>query len=519
MQKNIIKFAFISGITFSLFCLANAAVIPKGTKLSKTQVLNKDNSSEPSTLDPSLAYENLGANIIRDLFEGLVTISPSGNIAPGVASSWTHSKDGLTYTFKLRENAKWSDGSQVTANDFVYSFKRFVNPKTAAQQAYLAASLKNAQKIINGKMEFHTLGVKAQDNHTFQITLEEPTPYILNVLAGVNFVPLKKDIVEKDKTSWTQPSKMVSNGAYKLFSWKVSDHISLKRNANYWDNKNTVIETVNYFPVIDKTSSFRMYQAGQIDWTYGIPLAQYQKIKIDFANELKESPQLTSGYLIFNTAIAPFNNLKLRKALTFAVDKNDFVKYVTAKGEKPLYDIVPNGVHNYTPYIPEWAKLSKKERLEKAQKLYNEAGYSQSKPLKIKFSYSTNETTRKYVTALASIWEKALGVKSELENQEWKVYLSTIQNKNFQVTNTLWSADYDDAQNFLALLESSNLQNNGSYNNKKFDELLKTSSKELNSDKRKQILLECAKIAMEEYPILPSILTLLQGSLSLMFKV
>ncbi len=503
MQKNINKFASLFVASFAFLSVANAAIVPNGTKLAKIQVLNKDNSNEPSSLDPSLVKDNLGSNIIMDLFEGLVIDNSSGKIIPATATSWNISKNGLKYTFNLRKEAKWSDGSPVVAEDFVYSFKRFVDPKTAAEMAYIANMIKNAQKIVDGKLNADSLGVKAIDAHTLEITLEEPTPFFLSVLVGQNFVPLKKEVIEKYKSKWTQASNLVGNGAYKLSSWKIGDRLSLEKNPNYWDSKNTIIKNVNYVAAQDKTASLRMYQAGQLDWTYGIPPSQLQNLKKEFPSELRGAPQLATNYLSFNTEKPPFNNKNLREALSLVINRNSFTKYVSARDEKPLYDIVPYGINNYTQYIPEWTKLSENELIAKAQQLYKEAGYSKEKPAIIKFSYATNETDRKYATALASIWEKSLGVKTELMSEEWKVHLSYLTSKKYQVTLQLWSADYNDAQNFIGLLESGNVQNISGYKNNKFDDLLHASSKETNPLKRKQMLLNASKIAMDEYPVSP----------------
>jgi oligopeptide transport system substrate-binding protein len=503
MQKKTIKVASLFVASFAFLSIANAAIVPNGTKLAKNQVLNKDNSNEPSSLDPSLVKDNLGANIVMDLFEGLVIDNTSGKIIPATAISWTVSKDGLKYTFNLRKDARWSDGSPVVADDFVYSFRRFVDPKTAAEMAYLANMIENSQKIVDGKLKPESLGIKAIDAHTLEITLEEATPFFLSVLTGQNFVPLKKEAIEKYKSNWTQAGNLVGNGAYKLDSWKIGDRVSLEKNPNYWNSKNTVIKNVNYVAAQDKTASLRMYQAGQLDWTYGIPPSQLQSLKKEFPKELRGSAQLASNYLSFNMEKPPFDNKNLREALSLVINRDSFTKYVSAREEKPLYDIVPYGIYNYTPYIPEWSKLSEKDLIAKAQQLYKEAGYSKEKPAIIKFSYATNETDRKYATALASIWEKTLGVKTELISEEWKVHLSYLASKNYQITLQLWGADYNDAQNFIGLLETGNIQNISGYKNKKFDTLLHASSKEMNSEKRKKMLLEASKMAMDDYPVAP----------------
>ncbi len=324
MKRKLFQIASLVLASSTFVTLADAAIVPKGTKLAKNQIINKDNSSEPSSLDPSHCRDNIGANIIMDLFEGLVSDDPVGKIIPATASHWEISKDGLKYTFHLRKDAKWSDGTAVVANDFVYSFKRFVDPKTASEMAYLAEMIKNARRINEGKLNTDLLGVKAIDPHTFEITLEEPTPYFLSVVSGINFVPLRKDIIEKFQMAWTQPGNLVGNGAYKLTSWKIGDKSTLEMNPNYWDSKNTVIKKVNYVVAQDKTASYRMYESGQLDWTYGIPPGQYQNLSKKYPKELRSAPDLSSSYLAFNNTKPPFNNKKLREALSIVINRENF---------------------------------------------------------------------------------------------------------------------------------------------------------------------------------------------------
>lgn len=498
--KKIFVFALLSSTIQSK---TYSAIVPPGTKLSSVQVLNKDNSSEPSSLDPSHCRDNLGANIIYDLFEGLVIDDANGVIVPAAAHDWKVSADGLKYTFFLRKNAKWSDGSPVTANDFVYSFRRFVDPKTAAEMAYLASVIKNAKNITEGKQKSETLGVKALNPYTLEITLETPVKYFLSLLSGANFVPLKKETIEKHKSNWTNPNKMVSNGAYKLTAWNVGEKTTLEKNPFYWDSKNTIINQVNNFVVQDKTASLRMYEAGQLDWTYGVPPGMFQNLKMKYPEEMRSFPSLSVGYLTFNTTKPPFDNKKLREALSIIINRTHFTKYISGKNELPIFDFPPFGIANYEHYVPTWANLSEQQIREKAKKLYQEAGYSKENPAIVKFTYSTNETDKKYATAITSIWNKELGVKTEMFSEEWKIHLANLSNKNFETTLQLWSADYNDAQNFLGLLESNNVQNVGGYKNAKFDALMIQAEKESDQNKRKKLLEEASKLAMDEFPVAP----------------
>ncbi|KAB8033336.1 peptide ABC transporter substrate-binding protein [Fluviispira multicolorata] len=503
MQKKHLKKALITSISLFMCFEIFAAVIPVGTKLAKKQLLNKDNSSEITSLDPSLSSDNLSTFIIDDLYETLIVNNSQGKYVSGAATHWDISKDGLVYTFYLRKNAKWSDGKPVVANNFVYSFRRLSDPKTAASMAYMITMVKNADKVNQGVLKPEALGVKAINDHTLQITLEYSAPYFQSLATMSQLVPLRQDIIEKYGSEWTQAKNMVSNGAYILKEWKISDHISLERNKNYWDNKNTVIENVNYWVVTDKTAALRLYQAGQIDWTYGLPPGQVTKIKKEFKSEVKHSPSLSTSYLMFNTKAPPLDNLKLRKALALSVDRDDFAKYILEKGEKPLYDLSPYGIANYSQYEPEWAQWSSEKRIAEAKKLYAEAGYSRNNPAKISIQHQTNETDKKYVTAITSMWAKNLGVKTELSSSEWKVHINSLHEKKYQLTLRLWQADFDDALNFASLIEGNNAQNLTNHKNKKFDEMLAASNLETNLDKRKILIKEAMKIGLEDYSVSP----------------
>ncbi len=503
MQKKHVKLSLWTGLSFLLCAQSFAAVVPAGTKLAKNQVLNIDNQSEISSLDPNKSSDNLAANIMFDLYEPLIVGNSEGKYAPGAATHWDISKDGLTYTFHLRKNALWSDGKPVEAEDFAYSFRRLVDPKTAATFAFMLNMVKNANNILEGKLKPESLGVKALDKNTFQVTLESRTPYFLGVVAINQLVPLRKDLIEKHGDKWVQAQNLVTNGAYILKEWKVGDKISIVRNKKYWDDKNTVIENVNFLVVTDKTAALRLYQAGQIDWTYGLPPGQSAKLKGEYPNEIRTSPSLSTHYFMFNTKVPGLSDVRVRKALAMAVDRNALAKHIYDKGEKAHYDLPPLGIANYSPYEPEWSKWSNEKRIAEAKKLYAEAGFSEKNPLKIKYSLDVNETSRKYATAIASMWEKNLGTKVELTSSEWKVYLTNLHEKKYEVALTLWGADFNDPYNFAALIEGSNPQNQTNYANKSFDDLLAATNLELNLEKRKILMRDALKTALEDYPVSP----------------
>lgn len=485
----------------------HAADVPKNVKLAKKQVLNLDNASEPPTLDIQKVEDTQGARVCSDLYEGLLTEAEDGTIVPGVAAKYEVSKDGLNYTFHLRDNAKFSDGSPITADDVVFSFRRLVDPKVASTYSYIAGDIVNAEAITNGKMPTEKLGVTALDKKTIKVTLNHPVPYFNKIIAVANFGIVKKDAVLKNGDSFTQPGKLVSSGAYKLTYWKIGDKITLEKNPYYWNADKTVVQTVNFYPIVDVNSALQMYQAGQLDFTYNIAPDQFKKIKATLPHEVKSEPFLSIYYFDLNMQAAPFkDNPKLRQALSMALDRHILATNVTGRGEHPAYDVVPTGTIDYVQQNYDWASWPAAKRLEEAKKLYLESGYSEKKPLNITISYNTDVVHKKITLAVASMWEKAfgkMGLKVSLTNQEWKVFLKTRQQGDYQVARDGWQADYNDASTFLSLFDSSNPQNNAHYKNPKYDALLKQAAREYNVKKRGEIMQEASRMALADYPVIP----------------
>jgi oligopeptide transport system substrate-binding protein len=504
--SKLISLSYLLCVPFSVAVShsAYAAEVPAGTKLSKKQILNRGNGAETPTIDPQKVEDVQGNNIAQDLFEGLVRDDSNGKIVPGGASDWYVSKDGLTYTFQLRKNAKWSNGDPITAHDYVYGMQRLVDPKVASTYAFLFSDVKNADLINQGKEPISSLGVKAVDNYTLQIKLNNPTPYILEILAMRNSAPANKAAMEKLDNKFFQPGNLVSNGPYMLKYWKIGDKITLVKNPNYWNASKTIIEEVNFYPTQNLNSEEQMYHAGQIDLTNEISMDQFDKLKSKLGSEVHSNPYLSSYWFSFNMQKPPFkDNPKLRQALSMVVDRDIITNQVTRRGESASYDIVAKGAKNYKPFTYDWSYKPYKEKVEKAKKLYEEAGYSASKPLKITILYNTNENSKKLVLAVASMWKKELNVDVLVENQEWKVFLKSRQNGEFEVAWDRWIADYNDVNSFSDLMRSESQMNNARYKNAKYDDLLKKATTELDLRKRQKILEDASSIVMNDYPIVP----------------
>lgn len=506
-QLKSAKYIHIIGTTlvsfFTLTMSAHAAEVPTGTKLAAKQVLNISIGAEAPSLDPQKAEDNVSARVMFDLFEALVTENEKGDIVPGIASKWEVSKDGLTYTFYIRPNAKFSDGSPITAEDAVFSIRRLVDPKIASTYAEFINMVKNAKEITAGKAKIEDLGVKAVNNATVQFSLIKPTPYFIKLVAFQNLAIVKKANVEKFKDQFTQPGNLVSSGAYVLKYWKIGDKITAVKNPQYWNHNKIIIETVNYFPITDVNTELQMFQTGQLDATWDIPSDKFKELKKTLGKEVSANPYLSTYYIDLNLSTPPFkDNPKLRQALSMATDRKVLAEKVTGRGEIPSTDIVPFGMADYKHQSYAWEKLSQTERIAEAQKLYKEAGYSKEKPLIITYSYNTNVLHKKIAIALASMWEQALGVKVSLTNQEWKVFLTERGEGRFVTARDGWIADYSDPSTFLDLFHSKNPQNHVKYKNPKYDALLNQASLEQNKQKRSKILEQASSLMMNDYPMI-----------------
>lgn len=475
-----------------------------GTELARQQVLHRGNGAEPQSLDPHKSEGVPESNLQRDLYEGLTNDSPDGGIEPGAASAWTISEDGLVYVFHMREDARWSNGDPVTAHDFVYGLRRSVDPATLSNYSIMLRPILNAEAIIAGQMPPEALGVRAIDDLTLEIRLNGPTPYFLGVLTHSASYPVHRPTVERYGDRWARPGRLVSNGAYRLRDWVMQSHIVLERNPYYWDNGNTTIDEVWFYPIENQSTELQRYRADALDMTYDLPFRQLAWIRSNLADELVISEYLGVYYYGLNVTQPPFkDNVALRHALYLAIDREILTRQVTTAGEIPAYGYVP-GVANYEQVVPEWAEWTQEERVAEARRLYEAAGYSHDNPLRLQILYNTHENHRTIAVAISSMWQEALGIETELVNEEWKVYLETRRTKqDTQVFRAGWIGDYNDAYNFLEILHSESGLNDSGWDNERYDELLEQSSQEKDLERRARIMRQAEGILLEEMPVIP----------------
>lgn len=467
-------------------------------------VFHRGNGGEPDTLDPHRNEENSGAEILRDLFEGLTTETVDARIVPGTAESWTISDDGLVYTFSLRADARWSNGDPVVAEDFVAGMRRTVDPATASTYAQILYPIENAEAVVTGKQPPSALGVEALDASTLEIRLAAPTPYFLALLSHSTTYPVHRASLAQHGAGFARPGTLVSNGAYRLAEWVVQSHIKLRRNEHYWDNDNVHIDTVYYYATENVDAELRRYRAGELDYTFQFPSSQYEWIQENLPGELHNEPYISTYFYGLDLTEPPFDDVRLRQALSMAIDRRVISEEVAGAGQPPAFGLVPDGVADYDGVRYGWASLAPEKRIAEARRLYAEAGYSPDKPLRVEIRYNTSENHRRIAIAIAAMWQQNLGVEASLINEEWKVMLQTrLDPAAWEIMRFGWIGDYNDAFTFLEIFESAHGQNFTGYSDPEYDRLIETIAREGDPERRRDLMQAAERRVLDAYPVLP----------------
>lgn len=487
----------------SFSSISVAAEVPAGAVLAKKQVLVRHIKDEPASLDPAKAVGLPEIQVIRDLFEGLVNQNEKGELVPGVATKW-QSNDNRIWTFTLRNDAKWSDGTPVTAQDFVYSWQRLVDPQTTSPFAWFAAlaGISNAQNIIDGKATPDKLGVTAVDAHTLRVQLDQPLPWFANLTASFAFYPVQKANVAQG-AEWTKPGKLIGNGAYVLKDRVVNEKLVAVPNVHYWDNAHTVIQQVTFVPINQESAATKRYLADDIDITESFPKNLYQKLMKDIPGEVYTPPQLGTYYYAFNTQKGPTADPRVRLALSMTIDRQLMADKVLGTGEKPAWHFTPDVTAGFKASPSPFAAMSQEERNAQAKTLLQAAGYGPQRPLDLTLLYNTSETHQKIAIAVASMWKKNLGVDVKLQNQEWKTYIDSRNTGNFDVIRASWVGDYNEPSTFLSLLTSSHSGNISRFKDPAYDKVLSQAAQETTTEARNADYNEAEKIIAEKAPIAP----------------
>ena len=500
MIRRILTLVFLS-LLVSIPAQAAKKHPVTGEELADEQVFTYNMGAEPPSIDPQLVEDVTGSAIARDLFEGLLTQKADGTLAPGVATRWEVSDDKKTYTFHLRDNARWSNGDPVTAQDFVYAWRRAVDPKLASPYSgYMRLmSIENAADIIEGKKPVEELGVKALDNLTFQVRLSNPLPYFPTMVVHTTTMPTHRATIEKYGDKWTRPGNMVSNGAYTLKEHVLNERLVRVRNPMYWNDKNTIIDKVVALVINDENQAFNRYQAGELDMA-GVPTGQYKRLKKKMPDEVYSVPRLCSYYYALNVEKKPLDDVRVRKALAYAVNRDIITRNILQAGQIPAYTFTPGSTANFeVPEVP-YARMTQKERDAKARELLEQAGYGRGNPLEVTILYNTSEGHKKIAIAISQMWKRTLGVKTTLENQEWKTFLNTRDVGDFQIARAAWCGDYNEASTFLELMMSNSEYNDSNYKNPEVDRLMEE-SKTMDDPNPNYTRVE--EIIAEDFPIIP----------------
>jgi oligopeptide transport system substrate-binding protein len=443
--------------------------------------------------------------VANDIYEGLVSFDQSNMIIPALSKSWDISSDGKKYTFHLRDDIKFSDGHPITADDFVFSWQRLVDPKTGSPYTFLADSIINAKNIINSKMSPEKLGVKAVSKTTFEVDLTYPDHDFLAKCAVAAFYVVPKHVVIKYGKKWVDPSTIVTSGAYVLTEHVINGHISLKGNPYYYDSKNVAIKNVNLYPLVDTNSSIAKYKSGDLETTWTIPVDQFKDLKKKYNGQVKVVPLEGIVYYNINMMRPEFKDIRLRKALTMAIDRDIITKNVLTAGAVPLYGPVTVTIDNakYDAIQYNWRNKSREEQIKEAKQLYKDAGYSEEKPLKLTISYATDDEQKKVALAVASMWNSILGIKVNIQNQDWKTFLQIRHNGDYEISFGRWYADYNGISTYTQLFLCNYPANDTKYCNYDYDRYINLANTSINGNDQYQYNSKALNIVLNDYVVIP----------------
>jgi len=473
---------------------------------TKPQILHIGNGTEPQGLDPHVVTGIPEFHIITALLEGLVTEDPKTiEPMPGAAESWTLSEDHKTYVFKMREGAKWSNGDAVTAHDFVYSWKRLITPGLAAEYAYQLFYLKNAEKYYKGEItDFNEVGVRAIDDKTLEVKLNNPVPFFLSLLYHHSLYPVHKGTIEKfgkidsRVSKWTLPGNFVGNGPFVLKKWDINKIIVVEKNPLYWDASNVKLKEIHFYPIDNEQTEERMFRSGQLHLTNIVPNEKIEVYKEKSPELINIHPYMGTYYYMINTLKEPFTDPRVRKALAMSIDRRQIVEKITKGGQIPAYAFTPPNTMGFTPEpaIP--------YDIEGAKKLLAEAGYPDGKGFpESELIYNTSEGHRKIAVAIQQMWKKTINVNISLANQDWKVFLDNQRTKNFLISRAAWIGDYPDPNTFLDMWVTDGGNNHTGWSNKTYDGLIAKAGETIDQKERYSYFQQAEKILVDQVPIIP----------------
>lgn len=509
-RRSLLTGAAGLGAAASLGACANARVVGFDKARKSLDIAN---SSEPLSLDPHKATGSWENNILGNMFIGLTTENSRSEPVPGMAERWEVSEDLLTWTFFLRRDARWSDGEQCDAHDFVFAMQRILRPETLSQYASFLYPLKNAELINNPPegteaLPAEQLGVTALDDFTLEIRLEHPAPYLPQLLKHYTAYPIPKHVYERVGDDWVKPENIAVNGPFKLVRWWSNYIIHIEKNPNFFDAESVTLEHLYFYPQNDVQAAARRVLSGEAGWATRFPSNQVEVLNRDLPGYVRVSPYLTVNYFSFNMTRPPFDDIRVRQAMAMAYDRDFVASQIYRTGEQPAYKFIPPGVYNYpsTARYP-WASIPLAERKREAERLLREAGYGPNNPLRFAFSHRNTSDNPRVAVVAQNDWNSiAPWVTVELRGVENQVHYANLRAKNFDCGDGGWIGDYNDAKNFLYLFESrTGSQNYPGYNNPTYDQLIRDSDVERDDQRRAQLMLQAEELMLREAPICASV--------------
>ncbi|MGE0044334.1 MAG: peptide ABC transporter substrate-binding protein [Hyphomonadaceae bacterium] len=468
-------------------------------------ILDIGNSYEPFTLDPHKAVSNWESNVISGMFVGLVAEDPRGRAIPGMALSWETSEDGLAWRFHLRE-ANWSDGRPVTAHDFEFSFRRILDPETIAEYAALLYVIENAQAAKSGETPVENIGVRALDARTLEIRLAYPAPYLPSLLRHNTAYPVPRHVIARVGDDWVKPRHIAVNGPFKLVKWWSNALIRISKNPAFFDAPNVALNDLYYYPTGDSAVTARRVRAGELAWSISFPANQLEQLEREMPDYVRVAPQMMVRYLPMNRRRAPFDDARVREALSLVVDRAFIARAIFRTGEQPAARFIPFGVDNYPDErIQDFIGAPIEARRARARRLLEQAGYGPERPLEFEMTHATGEDSPRLAVVIQSDARGiAPWVRVRLRPLEGQIYYATLRAHDFQIASATWLADFNDARNFLYLFDSrTGAQNYSGHQSSAYDDLLDASDRELNRDRRAALMREAERMAMATFPVIP----------------
>ncbi len=484
-----------------MFAVATAAVSGAEAQM----VYHRGNTAEPETLDQHLTSTVYEAHILRDLYESLVVHGPEAEIRPGAAASWTVSDDGRVYTFAIRDDARWSNGDDLTADDFVFSYRRILDPATGAKYANILYPIAGAEAVNKGEAAAATIGVEALGPKTLEITLEGPTPYFLELLTHQTSLPVHPPSVDDHGMAFTRPENMVSNGAYSLVEWVPNAHIKLEKNDAFHGAADVAIDQVYFYPTEDRSAALRRFMAGELHSNPDAPTEQMDFMRERLGQQIRTAPYLGTYYYAVNMADEALGDRRVRRALSMAIDREFLAEEIWGGAMVAGYSFVPPGINNYDePAVADYRDMAMFDREEEAMALLAEAGYGPDEQLEVEIRYNTSENHQKTATAIAAMW-RPLGVETTLFNTDTKTHYAHLRDRgDFDIARAGWIGDYSDPQNFLFMVESDNDGfNYARYENPDYDALMDEAAATTDLDARAEVLHRAEEMFMADLPFIP----------------